>query len=130
MCIIKVCGYTPKPWATNEWEWRREIAKEARKHELYNKEQLVGKVFDVEIIFYFTKENSNKPDLDNLVKPVLDTLFHPRNPQVKDVLLTGALFDVDDDRVFKLKASKKIVTQKSDEGAEINIKILQNEHEH
>ena len=60
-------------------------------------------------------------DLDNLAKPVLDTLFDSRNAQVQDKELTGALFDVDDDRVFQLIAAKKLVVGPDDEGIDITI---------
>jgi len=60
-------------------------------------------------------------DLDNLAKPILDTLFHPRHPQVKDMSLTGALFDVDDDRIFKLNLEKRLVTPDTEEGIDVTI---------
>jgi len=60
-------------------------------------------------------------DLDNLAKPILDTLFHPRHPQVKDMSLIGALFDVDDDRIFKLNLEKRLVTPDTEEGIDVTI---------
>jgi hypothetical protein len=60
-------------------------------------------------------------DLDNLAKPQLDTLFLPRNVQVRDSSLTGALFDVDDDRVFRLNMEKRLVSTPADEGVDVTI---------
>jgi hypothetical protein len=67
-------------------------------------------------------DNIRRADLDNLAKPVLDTLFKPRNAQVKIKKYTGALFDnVDDDRVFTLTLSKQCVLVALDEGVDITV---------
>jgi len=103
---------TPKPWGSKEWVWRKCLAEQVRascqvKHLLDS-----GKTveFDVKIIFLMKAEYIGRADLDNLAKPVLDTLFRPHNAQVKDSKLTGALFDnVDDDRVFKLRLEKNLL---------------------
>jgi Holliday junction resolvase RusA-like endonuclease len=73
-------------------------------------------VFSVEIVFYLTTDHSRRVDLDNLAKPVLDTLFLPRHAQVKDRSLTGALIEIDDSRVHRLVTEKRIVSAKSEEG--------------
>lgn len=57
--------------------------------------------FSVEAVFFLKDTNIERVDLDNLAKPLLDTLFRPRRPQVIDLNLTGAVFDVDDDRIYK-----------------------------
>jgi len=54
-------------------------------------------------------------------KPVLDTLFKSRNAQGQGKELTGAMFDVDDDRVFHLMVEKKPVIGPEDEGVDITI---------
>lgn len=60
-----------------------------------------------------------RADLDNLAKPVLDTFFRSHYPQVKDPNLTGALFDVDDSRVFKLTLEKRLVSAVANEGVDV-----------
>ena len=68
-----------------------------------------------------TGSHIQRADLDNLAKPVLDTLFRSRNAQVKDTSLTGALFDTDDDQVFKLVLEKRLVATDNDEGIDVTI---------
>ena len=68
-----------------------------------------------------TEAHIKHANLDNLAKPVLDTLFESRNAQVQDQNLTGALFDVDDDRVFKLRLEKWLVITGEEEGINITI---------
>jgi len=68
-----------------------------------------------------TAAHIGRADLDNLAKPMLDTLFQTRNAQVKDLSLTGALFNVDDDRVFKLILEKRLVSTGAEEGVDIKV---------
>jgi hypothetical protein len=66
-------------------------------------------------------------DLDNLAKPVLDTLFEPRsgpdgkiNPNqeaLRDV--AGVLFDIPDESVFHLLLTKTVVADSSEVGVRI-----------
>jgi hypothetical protein len=57
-------------------------------------------------------------DLDNFVKPVLDTLFTSQNVR----RLTGVLLpDVNDTRVFRLLIEKGEVDSPEDQGADITI---------
>jgi hypothetical protein len=116
---------TPVPWGSppNEEKWRRLVAAEARRVRASTALPPVSTTthFTVEIAFLLNGTNIERPDLDNLAKPVLDTLFRVRCPQVPDRTLTGALFDVDDDRVFKLTTTKVLVHGKMEEGADIRI---------
>jgi hypothetical protein len=73
----------------------------------------------VELRFFFTPEALAQVDLDNLAKPVLDTLFLSRYPQVKDRSLTGAAFRLDDDRVYSLNLAKLPVEDESEEGVSV-----------
>ena len=120
---VRIRGKKPIAWLNNEWEWRGVLAEQARKTRARNERQEVSKTtrFAVEVIFFLNGTNVERVDLDNLAKPVLDTLFRPRRPQVKDLNLTGALFDVDDDRVFKLSLEKKMVSSIKDEGADVTV---------
>jgi len=120
---VAVEGMTPIPWGSNEWAWRKAIAEQARAERLH--QQIVPAVsatrFCVAIVFFMTAAHIQRADLDNLAKPVLDTLFLIRNAQVRDMSLTGALFDVDDARVFKLSLEKEVVPNAQHEGVQVTI---------
>jgi hypothetical protein len=47
----------------------------------------------VDAVFYTVIPHRRSGDLDNLAKPVLDTLFHGSHVQETDDSLAGALFD-------------------------------------
>jgi hypothetical protein len=66
-------------------------------------------------------ERLTDSDLDNLAKPVLDTLFLARYSQVKDPLLAGALFRVDDCVVYRLSIEKCLATSSRGEGVDITV---------
>jgi Holliday junction resolvase RusA-like endonuclease len=116
-------GEKPVAWGNNEWDWRRAVADEARTHrsEANASEVTAQTRFSVQVRFYVTPGNIKGVDLDNLAKPVLDTVFKSRHSQVKDPYLTGALFDVDDEQVYKLGLEKTNVSLAAEEGAEITI---------
>ncbi len=120
---VVVQGMTPIPWGSNEWAWRKAIAEQARAERLH--QQIAPAVsatrFSVAIVFFMTAAHIQRADLDNLAKPVLDTLFLIRNAQVRDMSLTGALFDVDDARVFKLSLEKEVVPNAQHEGVQVMI---------
>jgi len=69
------------------------------------------------VIFLF--EGSMLADLDNLAKPVLDTIFRADHALHEDI--TGALFDVDDQHVHRLSLEKRIVNDAASQGVEIEI---------
>jgi hypothetical protein len=78
--------------------------------------------FTVEVIFRMTPEDLARPafDLDNFVKPVLDTLFTSQN--VSKSRLTGVLLPkVNDTWVFRLLIEKDEVDSPEDQGADITI---------
>ncbi len=76
--------------------------------------------FEVEVTFRMTSEDLARPafDLDNFVKPVLDTLFTSQNvsPAVTRVLLP-----VNDTWIFRLVAEKVGVETPQDQGADITV---------
>jgi Holliday junction resolvase RusA-like endonuclease len=98
--------------------WRQALADQAR---------MAGPIltasssckFAVHIIFWMNSVSIRRADLDNLAKPVLDTLFRPKNAQVKDLSLTGALFLFDDDRVYRLILEKRQVDVELEQGVDI-----------
>ncbi len=116
---LKINGVKPAPWAGKEWDWRKAIALEANKQ--FQGVPTSKSGFEVSIIFYLVQSTFDKSDLDNLAKPVLDTLFLPNNPQVKDKTLTGSLIKLDDSLVRKLNLEKRLVVNFEDEGAEVNV---------
>ena len=119
---FSVIGQSPVPWGSDEWRWRRAVADKAR--EIGAKQ--IGALppddsrFEIDIIFHLSPATLDRADLDNLAKPVLDTIFRPRNAQVEDMSLTGALFPtIDDDRVFRLTLEKKVAPDPDDQGIDI-----------
>jgi hypothetical protein len=80
----------------------------------------VGSKFTVEVTFRMTPADLARPavDLDNLAKPVLDTLFTSQN-----VLgLSGVLLrDVNDTWVFRLILEKVGVKTPEEQGADITV---------
>ena len=121
---VRVCvrGTRPVPWGdNNQWEWRKALYNEARGHL-----SSVGSVsnetkFHVSIIF-FREKTPKEPDIDNLAKPVLDTIFCSRHYQGPTPSLAGALFNVDDEQVFRLELEKRLVSTRADEGVDITVK--------
>jgi hypothetical protein len=113
---------TPRTWGNNEREWRSQVAVAARQElTRLNLEPLQGRyLFSVELIFNLSQQRLfNGNDLENLSKPIIDTLFLPDNPQIGDQDLTGILFQIDDRYIYSLTI-KKSATQ-SNEGATITI---------
>jgi hypothetical protein len=79
-----------------------------------------GTKFTVEMIFRMTPEDLARPacDLDNLAKPVLDTLFTSQNvTSLNGVLLPG----VNDTWVFRLVLEKVGVKTPRKQGADITV---------
>ena len=123
--VVSVRGQRPIPWGCNEWVWRKAVS-DATRVVRKAREEMLPKVsqethFSVTLLFLMKPGSIERADIDNLAKPVLDTLFHSRNAQVQDKDLTGAMFEVDDDRVFELVATKKLVASPNDEGIDITI---------
>ena len=119
---LSVRGMKPIPWGSNEMAWRKFIADQARAKFGQEKWEISAQTrFSMEVMFLMKEDNIQRADLDNLAKPVLDTLFRVRYAQVKDLSRTGALFSVDDDRVFKLLLEKQVVHAADDEGIEVHM---------
>jgi hypothetical protein len=119
---VRVRGMRPVPWASNEWAWRRAVADQGRLVRVHASPRITESTrFIVEVTFFLTLPRLGLADLDNLAKPVLDTLFLIRHAQVNDLYLTGALFDADDDRVFKLNLEKRLAPTPADEGVDVTI---------
>jgi Holliday junction resolvase RusA-like endonuclease len=118
---FSVNGRRPVPWGCDEWEWRAAIAQEARKVASELPAVPLNATFSVALVFRMRSERIEHADLDNLAKPVLDTIFLSRHSQVKDPSLAGAMFAMDDDRVFRLSVEKRSVRTVIQEGVDITI---------
>ena len=120
---ISVQRKTPTPWGTKkQWEWRGCLAAQARVFRSHVDQQGIPEAkFHIKVVFRMTEAHIRHADLDNLAKPVLDTLFQSRNAQAQDKNLTGVLFDVDDDHVFKLRLEKRLVMTDEEEGVDVTI---------
>lgn len=116
---ISVRGVKPVPWGSNEWAWRNAIAGEARKQ--HQSKVVLHGGFEVLVVFYLPRSTLKQSDLDNLAKPVLDTLFLSNYSQVEDKTLTGALFKLDDSHVTKLSLEKQLANLAQEEGTEITV---------
>lgn len=123
---------TPNPWRIqvrkhparrDSSEWRDAIGaavKAAYPQAPFISPHLKAARFTVEVTFLMTPLDLARPavDLDNFVKPVLDTLFTSQNVR----RLTGVLLpDVNDTRVFRLLIEKGEVDRPEDQGADITI---------
>ena len=113
-------GTRPVPFAGGEGEkvWWQALAQQAQA--LRAKRPIpsvpLSSRFSVEIIFFLLPGNTpGGTELDNLAKPVLDTLFKGRKQPP-----TGTLFDLHDTNVFELVLEKRLVSTPEEEGVEIN----------
>ncbi len=116
---IQVRGYPPRVKGIGWREAIRDEVRAAYPQAPFAAPPLETK-FDVAVTFLLTAQDMDKPalDLDNLVKPVLDTLFTSQNvlPRV-----TRVLFPVNDRWVFRLALAKIRVETPEDQGADITI---------
>ncbi len=92
-----------------ERKWREAIEKEAqlkKRNEGVSWSLSISTVFTVAIRFELVNERGS--DLDNLIKPVIDTLFDssPNRPSDRP-MPTGALFkNISDKQVFEIHTTK------------------------
>ena len=116
---IRVRGF---PARVKDIRWREAIRDEVKAtypHAPFPEPPLETK-FDVEVTFRMTPEDLARPafDLDNFVKPVLDTLFTSQNVSPR---VTGVLLPVNDTWVFRLVLEKVGVETPQDQGADITV---------
>jgi len=101
---------SPVVWGVGEreQEWRTQVSNIARQtlKEKYGVVRIEGNyLFEVEITFVITNGRIFNMDLDNLVKPILDALFHDDNPKNQENLF---IFNSDDSYVVSLIAKKGV----------------------
>jgi hypothetical protein len=77
--------------------------------------------FDLELVFYIDPLRIDRMDVDNLIRPVFDTLFVPTDPQLRLEGLTGALFELDDGLVYRLMVEKRVAGDQSEQGVEVRL---------
>jgi TDG/mug DNA glycosylase family protein len=118
---LRLRGTRPIPWGTGEWSWRAELAQAARQvisaSPLSSPPPDAG--FTVLVTFHLLPARHRDSDLDNLAKPVLDTLFHARYVQARIPDVTGVLFGVPDERVVKLVLEKRLADRVDDQGIDV-----------
>lgn len=108
-----------------EKRWRKDIYTECENNIKTGKFKRIDKEIKlkVEIAFYLTKERLLKNnDLDNLSKPVLDTICKVKSKNYP----TGALFTFDDDNVVELILHKRLKIDNEKEKAVIKISEFTN----
>jgi Holliday junction resolvase RusA-like endonuclease len=123
--VIDVSGVQPSTIKSGPTAWRTAIT--ARARDLYPDAPYTpaeGTTFKVEVEFrlvqqrLFTEPNwPPPPDLDNLLKPVLDTVFTSDNV----VGPTAALVDRNDTYVSEVCAKKRRAETTREEGAVITV---------
>lgn len=116
---IRVRGYPPR---VKDIRWREAIRDEVKATypQAPFAEPDEKTKFVVEVIFRMTPEDLDKPacDLDNFVKPVLDTLFTSQNVSPR---VTGVLLPVNDTWIFRLALEKVGVATPQEQGADITV---------
>ena len=116
---IEVRGH---PARVRDIRWREAIrdAVSAAYPEAPFPEPPLGTKFEVEVAFRMTREDLDRPafDLDNFIKPVLDTLFTSQNVSPT---VTGVLIPANDTWVFRLALEKVEVGAPEDQGADITV---------
>jgi Holliday junction resolvase RusA-like endonuclease len=75
----------------------------------------------VNVVFRIAEPRFASSDLDNLVKPVLDTLFRSRDEQL-DPSLTAALLPLDDAAINRLLVEKQRAKGSDDEGVTVEVR--------
>jgi Holliday junction resolvase RusA-like endonuclease len=117
----------PVPHSGEGWkEWKAYVSEVAKKtlKDKYEVDVIEGNyLFEVEITFVIPYQAENNRgifnmDLDNLVKPILDALFHDDNPQNQENLF---IFNSDDSYVVSLIA-KKVVSPDNNGRAFIKVR--------
>jgi hypothetical protein len=122
--VLEVVGRSPVGGGSSaRWEWRRALAERAR--QLRGTHGLAAvsptATFAVGVRFSLLPRRALGADLDNLVRPVLNTLFSSRDEQ-SDLTLTGALFGADDARIYRLVVEKRVVEDPAREGVEVVVR--------
>src|SRR6266508_423307 len=121
---IEVRGMEPSTIRSGETAWRMAIAAKVAERFPEPFTPPEGTEFAVDVVFHlvehrlFVRPNRpGPPDLDNLLKPVLDTLFTSANVLGP----TGVLVNANDTWVTDVRARKTEAPDSSQEGADITV---------
>ncbi len=120
---LSVRGARPTPWGGDgQWAWRSALWAEARRARTNNPPLGVHVLtdFTVRIKLYLADPAYRQSDVDNLAKPILDTLFTEIRSQAPVDNVTGALFDAYDSQVMTLTVSKSPVVR-DEVGADVEV---------
>jgi Holliday junction resolvase RusA-like endonuclease len=118
---IAVIGRTPLGGgSSSRRQWREAIRDAALSIAPDPRVLPVGASLTVEVMFRISELRFASSDLDNLVKPVLDTLFRSRDEQL-DPSLTAALLPVDDAAIHRLVVEKHRADGTEGEGVSVSV---------
>lgn len=77
--------------------------------------------FELKIDFMLLPIRARDADVDNLARPVLNTLFDSRDEQA-DRTLTATLFDARDAQIHRLILEKRVVADPAEEGIDVIVR--------
>jgi Holliday junction resolvase RusA-like endonuclease len=119
---IAVVGRTPLGGgSSSRRQWREAIRQAAVAVAPDPREVPPGAALRIDVVFRIAGPRFDSSDLDNLVKPVLDTLFRSRDEQL-DPTLTAALLPVDDAAIHRLVVEKQQADGTDDEGVTVEVR--------
>lgn len=118
---FRVLGMAPITGGRGRWAWRKRMAEEARSARGSLAALGPETRFTMELVFHIDPLRIERMDVDNLIRPVFDTLFVPTDPQLRIEGLTGALFDLDDGQVYRLIVEKRGAADPSQQGLEVRL---------
>jgi len=118
---IAVSGRTPLGGGSSSRRQWREAIRDAALGVGPNPRDLpVRAPLTVHVVFRISEPRFASSDLDNLVKPVLDTLFRSRDEQL-DPSLTAAMLPVDDAAIHRLVVQKHRADGTEHEGVSVSV---------
>jgi Holliday junction resolvase RusA-like endonuclease len=119
---ISVVGRTPLGGgSSSRRQWREAIRQAALAVAPDPREVPPRAPISVAVVFRIAEPRFASSDLDNLVKPVLDTLFRSRDEQL-DPTLTAVLLPVDDAAINRLVVEKQPAKGTDDEGVTVEVR--------
>lgn len=122
---FEVVGRTPLGGgSTSRRSWREAIRDAALEASGRFPDRPTPDELTVEVVFRIAEPRMRSADLDNMVKPVLDTIFRSRDEQL-DPALTGALLPVDDASIHRLVVEKHRAEGPHDEGVRIVVRWIE-----
>ncbi len=119
---LPVHGMAPVPVGDErEAAWAAYLAQEVRKLCPDPKPVTPATRVTLKLVFLVQPEQMERVSLENLAQPVFDILFKPRYVRTEYASLTGTLFQVGYERIFKLALEKRSVATEVQAGVEITV---------